>query len=119
MSRTLTAPAPVVKVQNLTKRYRNFTALDKVSLQLEPNKIYGLLGRNGAGKTTIMSILTAQGFKTSGAAEVFGGDQYENDKILDRICFIRESTEIPGRLQRSACFQSGQNLLQWLGSSSS
>lgn len=108
MSRTLTAPAPVVKVQNLTKRYRNFTALDKVSLQLEPNKIYGLLGRNGAGKTTIMSILTAQGFKTSGAVEVFGGDPYENDKILDRICFIRESQKYPDDFSAQHAFKAAK-----------
>lgn len=95
MSGTPITEAPVVKVRNLTKKYRNFTALDRVNLELAPNKIYGLLGRNGAGKTTIMSILTAQGFKTSGEVEVFGGDPYENDKILDRICFIRESQKYP------------------------
>jgi ABC-type Na+ transport system ATPase subunit NatA/DNA-binding transcriptional regulator YhcF (GntR family) len=41
-------------------------ALDDVSFSIEQNTIYGLLGRNGAGKTTIMSILTAQNFATSG-----------------------------------------------------
>ncbi|NYE94768.1 ABC-2 type transport system ATP-binding protein [Psychromicrobium silvestre] len=86
---------PVVKVRNLSKHYRDFKALDSVSFELEANKIYGLLGRNGAGKTTLMSILTAQGFSSSGEIEVFGGHPYENDKILSRICFIRESQKYP------------------------
>lgn len=95
MSRAATARTPVVRVRNLSKNYRNFTALDEVTFELAPEKIYGLLGRNGAGKTTVMSILTAQGFKTSGDVEVFGGDPYENDKILSRICFIREAQKYP------------------------
>ncbi|RTE01383.1 ATP-binding cassette domain-containing protein, partial [Paenibacillus whitsoniae] len=41
----------VVEVQNLTKSYGSVTAVDRVSFSIEANKIYGLLGRNGAGKT--------------------------------------------------------------------
>ncbi len=95
MSRMPSTEPPVVRVRNLTKQYRHFKALDGVGFDLAPNKIYGLLGRNGAGKTTVMSILTAQGFRSSGEVEVFGGDPYENDKILSRICFIRESQKYP------------------------
>ena len=64
----------VIEVQHLTKRYRDTLALDDVSFSIEQNTIYGLLGRNGAGKTTIMSILTAQNFATSGDVRVFGDD---------------------------------------------
>lgn len=105
MSRTLNADTPVVTVRNLTKRYRKFTALDNLNLELTPNRIYGLLGRNGAGKTTLMSILTAQGFKTSGEINVFGGDPYENDKILSRICFIRESQKYPDDFTAAHAFK--------------
>ncbi|WP_394938596.1 ABC transporter ATP-binding protein [Psychromicrobium sp. YIM B11713] len=100
--------SPVVRVRNLTKKYRDFTALDSVSFELEPKKIYGLLGRNGAGKTTIMSILTAQGFRSSGDIEVFGGDPYENDKILSRICFIRESQKYPDDFRPKHAFASAK-----------
>ena len=62
-----------------------------MSLAFEENTIYGLLGRNGAGKTTVMSILTAQNFATSGRAEIFGEQPYENARVLERTCFIRES----------------------------
>lgn len=85
----------VAQLQNVSKKYRDAYALENVSVTFSENKIYGLLGRNGAGKTTMMSILTAQGFASSGAATVFGEDPYENDKVLSRICFIRESQKYP------------------------
>lgn len=105
---TQQASGAVVKVRNLSKNYRDFKALDSVSFDLQSNKIYGLLGRNGAGKTTIMSILTAQGFRSSGEIEVFGGDPYENDKILSRICFIRESQKYPDDFRPKHAFASAK-----------
>ena len=85
----------VIEVQNLTKRYKDKRALDNVSLSLEGGSIYGLLGRNGAGKTTLMSILTAQNFESSGTVRVFGEHPYENTRVLNRICFVRESQKYP------------------------
>lgn len=85
----------VVEARNLTKRYRDVLALDDVSIRLSADRIYGLLGRNGAGKTTLMSVLTAQAFATSGEALVFGEEAYENDRVLSRVCFIRESQKYP------------------------
>ncbi len=86
---------PVIEVNNLTKRYRETLALDGVSFAIEQDKIYGLLGRNGAGKTTIMSILTAQNFATRGDVRVYGEDPYENARVLSRMCFVRESQKYP------------------------
>ena len=85
----------VIEVQNLTKRYKDTHALDNVSLTLEGGAIYGLLGRNGAGKTTLMSILTAQNFESSGTVRVFGEHPYENTRVLNRVCFVRESQKYP------------------------
>lgn len=85
----------VVQVEGLTKRYRDVTALDGVSFELAENVIHGLLGRNGAGKTTIMQILTAQGFATGGDVRVFGEHPYENGAVLARTCFIKESQRYP------------------------
>jgi ABC-2 type transport system ATP-binding protein len=81
----------VVVVRDLTKRYRSVTALDSVSFTIEENSITGLLGRNGAGKTTVMALLTGQVFRTSGHLAVFGADPVENDAVLSRTCFIKES----------------------------
>ncbi|MFT3877400.1 MAG: ABC transporter ATP-binding protein [Propioniciclava sp.] len=85
----------VIEVHHLTKRYRDVLAADDVSFTVEQNTICGLLGRNGAGKTTVMSILTAQNFATSGQVRVFGEDPYENARVLSRMCFVRESQKYP------------------------
>lgn len=85
----------VIEVENLTKRYRDTVAVDDVSFAIEKDAIYGLLGRNGAGKTTVMSILTAQNFATSGTIRVFGEQPYENARVLERMCFVRESQKYP------------------------
>jgi ABC-2 type transport system ATP-binding protein len=86
---------PVIEVRNLTKRYKDKVALDDISFDIEKDTIYGFLGRNGAGKTTAMSLLTAQNFATSGEVRVFGEHPYENAKVLSRMCFVRESQKYP------------------------
>lgn len=85
----------VIEVNGLTKRYKDTLAADDVTFSIEENTIYGLLGRNGAGKTTVMSILTAQNFATSGQVRVFGENPYENARVLGRMCFVRESQKYP------------------------
>jgi len=96
----------IVEARNLFKHYKDLNALDNVNLNLSTNRIYGLLGRNGAGKTTLMSILTAQAFASSGEALVFGASAYENDSVLSRICFIRESQKYPDDFQPQHAFRS-------------
>ena len=86
---------PVIEVRNLTKRYKEKVVLDDVSFDVHRDTIYGLLGRNGAGKTTAMSILTAQNLPTSGEVRVFGENPYENARVLSRMCFVRESQKYP------------------------
>lgn len=85
----------IAEVQGLTKSFGDVTVVHDVSFTLEANKIYGLLGRNGAGKTTIMHMLTAQLFPTSGELLVFGEAPYENNRVLSNICFIKESQKYP------------------------
>lgn len=85
----------VVEVERLTKRYGGTVAVDNVSFRLEEGKIYGLLGRNGAGKTTVMHLITAQWFATGGSVRVFGQQPYENSEVLSKVCFIKESQKYP------------------------
>lgn len=84
-----------VELNRVTKSYGNVTAVNEISFSMEPDKIYGLLGRNGAGKTTIMHMLTAQLFATAGELKVFGEAPYENNEVLSRICFVKESQKYP------------------------
>lgn len=98
----------VIEVKNLTKRYRDTLAVDDVSFDIREHTIYGLLGRNGAGKTTVMSILTAQNFATSGDVQVFGERPYENAKVLSRMCFVRESQKYPDDSTARHAFRSAR-----------
>jgi ABC-2 type transport system ATP-binding protein len=67
----------LIEVQNLTKRYGRFTAVDDVSFRVERGEILGFLGPNGAGKTTTMRILTGYMPATEGKAVVAGFDVFE------------------------------------------
>ena len=96
----------VVRASGLTKRYGSFTAVDSVDFALEENRIYGLLGRNGAGKTTIMQMLTGQLFPEAGELEVFGREPAERADVLRRMCFIAESQRYPESFKASHVFKS-------------
>lgn len=65
---------PVVNIQNLTKVYGDFTALDSLSLTVDRGSILGFIGHNGAGKTTAIRILVGQARPTSGTATIAGAD---------------------------------------------
>ncbi|MFD6262222.1 ATP-binding cassette domain-containing protein, partial [Micromonospora chalcea] len=75
------------------------TALDDVTFTLTGDKIYGLLGRNGAGKTTLMQLITGQNSGTSGDLMLFGERPYENERVLSRVVFIKESQTYPTAYQ--------------------
>jgi len=90
-----TAPDPIVRVEGLTRRFGDVTAVDGVGFEIRRDRIYGLLGRNGAGKTTLMHLLTGQDFPSSGTLEVFGHAPAENAGVLQQLCFIKESQRYP------------------------
>lgn len=62
----------VLVTRSLTKRYGGTAAVDHVNLVLPKGEIYGLVGRNGAGKTTIIRMVAAQSVPTEGEIELFG-----------------------------------------------
>lgn len=79
-----------IETRNLTKHFRDVAAIDDVSLDFAAGRVHGLLGRNGAGKTSLMSIASGQDWPTSGTVTVFGDRPHENEHVLPRICFVRE-----------------------------
>ena len=82
----------VIKTENLTKIYRDQVAVNQVNIHVEQGKIYGLLGRNGAGKTTIMKMILGLTSITSGELRVFGKPLKGNEKeIYPRIGAIIET----------------------------
>lgn len=62
----------ILKTTNLTKRYKQTTALDHVNLQIEKGKIYGFIGQNGAGKTSLLRLITGLSFPTEGSMALWG-----------------------------------------------
>lgn len=80
-----------IDVNNLRLDYGDTTALEDLTFSLEPNRIYGLLGRNGSGKTSLLSVLAAFRKQTSGEVRIGGQPVWENPEVMSQIAFIRES----------------------------
>ncbi len=79
----------VLQTKQISKRYKNFTALDQADMTVCRGDIYGLIGRNGAGKTTIMKVVTGLTEKSGGEYEIFGMKGAAADKEKRRIgCLI-------------------------------
>lgn len=111
---TTSLDTPVIETSHLTRSFRGVRALDDVSLRIARDSVTGLLGRNGAGKTTLMSLLTAQDFPTSGRLQVLGEDPMENDRVLARMCFIRESQRYPNNFKVRHVLAAGSTFYpQW------
>ncbi len=76
----------VIEVHDLTKKYGDFTAVDKISFEIKEGEVFGLLGPNGAGKSTTIAMLTCLFPPTSGEAQVLGLD------------VIKDAQQIKGRI---------------------
>lgn len=72
----------IIKTNELTKRYGEQTAVNNVNMNVQSGKIYGLLGRNGAGKTTIMKMILGLTSISSGDISLFGKLLKGNEKEL-------------------------------------
>lgn len=80
-----------IEVEDLRLRYGSVTALDGLSFQIDGGKIVGLLGRNGSGKTSLLSVLAAFRKADGGAVRIGGEPVFENARITRQICLIREA----------------------------
>ena len=67
----------VLVCKNVCKSYKDKEVLKDINLTIEQGKIYGLIGRNGVGKTTLLSILTAQNSASSGEVTLDGEKVWE------------------------------------------
>ena len=82
----------VIETRDITKVYGEQTVVNKVNLHVQKGRIYGLLGRNGAGKTTIMKMILGLTAITSGEVDVFGKNIKGNERrIYPRIGAIIET----------------------------
>jgi ABC-2 type transport system ATP-binding protein len=90
----------MIQVKNLTKYFGPVMAVNDVSFQVEKDEIVGLLGNNGAGKTTIMRILTTYLPATSGIASIGGFDvMTQSMEVRKRIGYLPESIPLYGEMR--------------------
>ena len=81
----------VIKTNNLTKTFGDFTAVDAITFEVKTGEIFGFLGANGAGKTTAMRILCGLLSPTTGEATVAGFDVYkESESIKKQIGYMSQ-----------------------------
>lgn len=82
----------MIRVEDLTRTYGDLTAVDQVSFEIGQGEIVGLLGHNGAGKTTILKILTGYLEPTGGSIEIDGLDiNTEREAVQRRIGYLPEN----------------------------
>ncbi len=78
----------MIRVENLTKKFGNFVALDDISFDVKKGEIFGLLGPNGAGKSTTLRILSTLARPTEGTATIGGHDIVKDDTEVRKLIGI-------------------------------
>ena len=104
----------ILETQGLTKVYGNKEAAKDISLHIAQGQIYGLIGRNGAGKTTIMRMISGLSTPTSGSYSLFGKTGYQMGKMLRNVGVLIEAPGIYAKLSayenlKIKCFAAGVN----------
>jgi ABC-2 type transport system ATP-binding protein len=79
---------PIIQVQNLTKMFGKFTAVDDISFTVKKGEVFGLLGPNGAGKSTTLRVLSTLARPTKGTATIGGYDIVKNDNEVRKLIGI-------------------------------
>lgn len=81
----------MINIENVSLKYGNTLALNNISLNLPEQAICGLIGRNGAGKTSLLSLLSAYRRPSSGTITISGENPYENRNIMPQIAYIYDN----------------------------
>lgn len=93
-----------LEIRHLTKYYGKTQALKDISVTFHENKIYGLFGRNGAGKTTMLNIIANRIFSPYGNVLLDGEPTEENDKALAKLFLVNSDNLFPKRMTVAKAF---------------
>ncbi|MCH7230049.1 ABC transporter ATP-binding protein [Glycomyces sp. L485] len=104
-----------VSLRDVTLKYGDTEALSDVGLTLEAGKIYGLLGRNGAGKTSLLSLLAAFRKPSNGEVLVDGRPVWENIDVVSRVALVREGGDFDDSETVLATLETGSLRPDWDG----
>lgn len=88
----------VLEFENVTKTYGKKKALDELTFSIGENKITGLIGRNGAGKTTMLKIAAGFMRESSGAVRVFGENPFNNLSVSANMIMVDNDMNLPASL---------------------
>jgi len=90
-----TMAAPIIRAHGLTKRFGDFTAVDRLSLEVAPGSIFAFLGANGSGKSTTIRMLIGLLEPTAGTIEVDGVDVIRQPrKVRDHIGYMGQKVSL-------------------------
>ena len=91
---------PVIHAADVTVRYGKRTAVDCVSLSVEPGAVYALLGRNGSGKSSLVRALLGQLRPATGHVSILGEDVWRNRKaLMERVGVVPEDPDAPPEMR--------------------
>ena len=92
----MSTSSSAITVEGLSVRYGSKRALDQVSLEVEPGSVYALLGRNGAGKSSLVRCLLGLQKPHSGRLRLFGEDVWTRRKpLMERVAVLSEESDAP------------------------
>jgi ABC-2 type transport system ATP-binding protein len=99
MLKSMSVPDSVIRVDQLTKQFGHFKAVDEVSLVVGRGEVFGLIGPNGAGKSTLIKMLTTLLSPTSGSASIAGYDiQSQPRDVRSHIGYVPQLLSADGTL---------------------
>lgn len=80
----------MIKAENLTKRFDDITAVDHVSAEIRDGSVFGLIGTNGAGKSTFLRMISGILKADEGSIVIDGEEVFENEKVKQRFFYISD-----------------------------
>ena len=97
----------MIQINNLAFSYGSTEVLRNISMNLEPGRIYGLLGENGVGKTTLLTLLCGLKKCGAGTIDIDGRDPYRRDPgLLSELCYLPD--EVAPENDRAASWAAGR-----------
>ena len=90
----------ILEIKDICKHYGQVQVLDNINLSFNNNNIYGLLGRNGAGKTSLLNIISGRIFPDNGTVKFHGKDCFKYPGFIsEKCCYMPEKHYFPPRLK--------------------
>lgn len=94
-----------IELRNVNKSFKDKEVIKNISLKINGGKIYGLLGRNGVGKTTLLRLINNREVLTSGEILIDGENVYENQEALSKIYLMEEKNYFEEDMKISKIFK--------------